>query len=61
MVSEFDGQLVALPFENSPRASGIEIVGILRAEGLEPSRAFAQRILSPLRLPVPPRPHLDHV
>ncbi len=32
--------------------------GLVRAEGLEPPRAFAQRILSPLRLPVPPRPHM---
>ena len=26
-------------------------------EGLEPSRCYHQRILSPLRLPIPPRPH----
>ena len=26
-------------------------------EGLEPSRSYLQRILSPLRLPIPPRPH----
>ena len=25
--------------------------------GLEPTRDFSQRILSPLRLPIPPRPH----
>ena len=28
-------------------------------EGLEPSRDCSQRILSPLRLPVPPRPHFN--
>lgn len=27
--------------------------------GLEPTRDFSQRILSPLRLPIPPRPHLE--
>ena len=27
-------------------------------EGLEPSRCYHQRILSPLRLPIPPRPQL---
>ena len=26
--------------------------------GLEPTRDFSQRILSPLRLPIPPRPHI---
>ena len=26
--------------------------------GLEPTRDFSQRILSPLRLPIPPRPHV---
>jgi hypothetical protein len=28
----------------------------MRARGLEPPRAFAQRVLNPPRLPVPPRP-----
>ena len=27
--------------------------------GLEPTRDFSQRILSPLRLPIPPRPHVN--
>ena len=30
---------------------------LVRAAGLEPARAKAQRILSPLRLPISPRPH----
>ena len=30
--------------------------GIVRAEGLEPSQPYGRRILSPVRLPVPPRP-----
>lgn len=30
---------------------------MVRMGGLEPPRAFAQRILSPLRLPIPPHPH----
>ena len=29
--------------------------------GLEPTRDFSQRILSPLRLPIPPRSHLLEV
>ena len=29
---------------------------VVRARGLEPPRAFAQRDLNPPRLPVPPRP-----
>src|SRR6266516_2694842 len=28
----------------------------VRARGLEPPRAFAQRVLNPSRLPIPPRP-----
>ena len=31
------------------------LVGV---EGLEPSRANAQRILSPVCLPIPPHPHI---
>ena len=30
----------------------------MRAGGLEPPRSLDQRILSPLRLPIPPRPHI---
>ena len=30
---------------------------LMRARGLEPPRAFAQRVLNPSRLPVPPHPH----
>ena len=30
-------------------------------EGLEPSRSYLQRILSPLRLPIPPHPHILEV
>lgn len=29
--------------------------------GLEPTRDYSQRILSPLRLPIPPRPHFLEV
>lgn len=29
--------------------------------GLEPTRDFSQRILSPLRLPISPRPHTMEV
>lgn len=31
---------------------------MVRAGGLEPPRPHDQRILSPLRLPIPPRPHI---
>jgi hypothetical protein len=30
--------------------------GKMRVAGLEPARPFGQRILSPLRLPIPPHP-----
>ena len=33
---------------------------LVRAVGLEPTRSHDQRILSPLRLPIPPRPHILH-
>ena len=33
---------------------------LVGTEGLEPSRPRGQRILSPLRLPVPPRPRTSH-
>jgi hypothetical protein len=32
---------------------------VVRTEGLEPSRGYPLRILSPVCLPVPPRPHLS--
>src|ERR1700689_302914 len=32
---------------------------MVRAVGLEPTRRCHRGILSPLRLPVPPRPHID--
>ncbi len=31
------------------------------APGLEPGRPFEQRILSPLRLPIPPSGHLIYI
>src|SRR3954469_15442325 len=31
-------------------------MSLVRTAGLEPARGYPQRILSPLRLPVPPRP-----
>jgi hypothetical protein len=34
-------------------------MGLVRTAGLEPARGHPQRILSPLRLPVPPRPHFS--
>ena len=33
---------------------GISMVGVV---GLEPTRLYSQRILSPVRLPIPPHPH----
>lgn len=32
---------------------------VVPAAGLEPARPFGQRILSPLRLPIPPGGHHD--
>ena len=31
----------------------------MRATGVEPARPFGHGILSPARLPIPPRPHRD--
>src|ERR1700745_2269888 len=47
----------------SPRGSGAAALlarerRLVRAVGLEPTRRCHRGILSPLRLPVPPRPHL---
>lgn len=39
-------------------ANAILKTGMVGAEGLEPSRPKGQRILSPLCLPIPPRPHI---
>ena len=44
-----------------PHGARFELVlpsvrGPVRARGLEPPRAFAQRVLNPPRLPVPPHP-----
>lgn len=32
---------------------------MVRMGGLEPPRTKVRRILSPLRLPIPPHPHID--
>ena len=40
---------------NDPKS----LIYMVRTEGLEPSRGYPLRILSPVCLPVPPRPHLS--
>src|SRR5262245_49164934 len=39
------------------KQNSITLIALVRTEGLEPSRGYPLRILSPVCLPVPPRPH----
>ena len=54
---------IAYPFDNNclPLKKSVIIQGVRKevvpAPGLEPGRPFEQRILSPLRLPIPPSGH----
>jgi hypothetical protein len=44
---------------SSSFAKQIEKVQVVGMMGLEPIRCYHQRILSPLRLPIPPHPQLE--
>ena len=44
------------PLVISPFLHGSSLIIEVRVEGVEPSRDFSQRILSPVRLPIPPYP-----
>ena len=47
------------PGFGAARPAKVPVSKILRAEGLEPPRAFAHRLLRPACLPIPPRPRRD--